>query len=204
MKRLLLGIFALLVVSFSFGQRLWVTDSYIKVQNPVSGETNYLATDAIVKVYVKGSNISLFTSVPSQDFTIKYGDITTYNDGAVPSQSVIVSDIQGALESSGFTKYYSWASAYLINTTRLYYIPTPKGGTWSFFANITKNDDSTSFIPMTRLKGLMTLYPGLDTITTTTTTTISWDDIVATGDTVVIKGISTDTTRLNNEAKVQK
>ena len=126
MKKLLLGIFALLVVSFSFGQRLWVQDSYIRVYDPVSRADMYFQMNAILKVYVKGTNISLSTYVPSQDFVIKYGDLTQYNGGPVPAQADIVTDIKEAMESNGFTKYFTWATDTVFGVSKYYYFPTSK------------------------------------------------------------------------------
>lgn len=207
MKRLLLVIFTLFLFSTTFAQRLWVTDSYIRLYNTTSKQDFYTPIWAVTRFYVKDKVINIYSS---EVWSINYNTLTQYNGGSVPPLDTIISDILGGLNSAssfeGIVSDYMAATSFSRNETMAsgsdtivgldttYVMPLDTTCVWGIYGGWRKNTDSVSFIPYTSYRGITTIYPGLDTVIVTGTTgTISWDDNMFSGDTLKLRVIATDT-----------
>lgn len=196
MKRFLLVFLMFLCVSSLFAQRLWVKEGYIRVYNPTSKQDFFYPTQSISKIYIKGDDINVYMN-GAVEFSLKYSSLTQYNGGAVPSLADIGVDLAALLHSPGWSAEETDVATNdsVLTTTTYYSVYIPSTCVWNTAFSWTKNDDSLSIIPLISVDGIRTLYPGLDTIVSTSSAdNASFDDSIFSGDTLIFQVISTDTT----------
>lgn len=190
MKRFLIILFAVLISLPALCDKLWVTDGYIKIYNTTSKATTVIYLSSVSRVYVKGNDINISTNNPSADTKITYGQLTEYNGGTVPTMTTIVEDIM----TMGLNEKTEVAGDSILNTSVEYAFPISSTHVWNTSFEWSRNSDTLMVIPLISLGGIRTLYPGLDTIYSVASPgTMSFDDEIFSGDTLIFKVTATDT-----------
>lgn len=191
MKRFFILMFAVLFTLPAFCDKLWVRDGYVKIYNTTAKTTTIVYMSSVSRVYVKGNDINISTNNPSADVKINYGSITEYNDGTVPTMATITDDINTM--GQGKTTTLGVGDSIML-TSLEYAFPISSTHVWNTSIEWTANTDTLMIIPYTSLEGIRTLYPGMDTVYSVSATgTVSWDDYIFSGDTLIFRCTATDT-----------
>ena len=183
--------FAVLFTLPAFCDKLWVRDGYVKIYNTTAKTTTIVYMSSVSRVYVKGNDINISTNNPSADVKINYGSITEYNDGTVPTMATITDDINTM--GQGKTTILGVGDSIMLTSIE-YAFPISSTHVWNTSLEWTANTDTLMVIPFISLEGIRTVYPGLDTVYSVASPgTMSFDDEIFSGDTLVFKVTATDT-----------
>ena len=190
MKKIIIILLAFLFSLPAFCDKLWVTDGYIKIYNTTAKTTTVVYLSSVSRIYVKGNDINISTNNPSADVKISYGSLTEYNGGTVPTMATIVEDVG----TMGMVEQTEIAGDSILSTYTEYAFPISSTHVWNTSFSWSSNTDTLMVIPFISTEGIRTVYPGLDTIYSVSSPgTMSFDDEIFSGDTLIFKVSATDT-----------
>jgi hypothetical protein len=190
MKRFFVLLLAVLFSLPAFCDKLWVRDGYVKIYNTTAKTTTVVYLSSVSRIYIKGNDINISTNNPSADVKISYGSLTEYNGGTVPTMATIVEDVM----TMGMTEQTEIVGDSILSTSTEYAFPINSTHVWNTAFSWTSNTDTLMVIPFISTEGIRTVYPGLDTVYSVSSPgTMSFDDEIFSGDTLIFKISATDT-----------